>query len=224
MMWQKGEGLVNFDCSKYKTNFSRLKLFRKIATKVDVMKLSEFLDTLSADLWDPSTQQICFTHTPLDYPSKPRFHHEGCGSLTYQWSFEPYGDQGRLNEREVKLHEAQFTEFNEEFAGTYIDEIYQQVRSEFPVRRMRLMKLKPKKCLSYHTDNDLRIHYAIHTDPACQMVIDSEVAHMPADGNGYLCNTRLFHTAFNGTHKLQRIHLVFGVLGDFEELCRDRDI
>ena len=216
--------VVNFDCSKYQTDFSMLRRFRKTGLQVDPAELSSFLDSLPDDLWDPATKQICFTHTPLDYPSKAPLHFEGCGSLTYQWSFEPYNTKGALKEREVKLHESQFTEFNKEFSGTYIEEVYKIVSAAFPVRRMRFMRLDPKKCMSYHTDNDLRIHYAVRTDPACQMVIDSEVAHMPSDGEGYFCDTKYFHTAFNGTHKLKRVHLVFGVLGDFDELCNARGI
>ena len=75
---------------------------------------------------------------------------------------------------------------------------------------MRLMLMKPKSCLTWHNDFDTRLHYPIQTNKGCQMVIENEVLHMPAN-TWWLTNTSYDHTAFNASTDT-RIHLVVSIL------------
>ena len=74
--------------------------------------------------------------------------------------------------------------------------------------RVRLMKLMPKTCYSWHHDQSKRIHIPLVTNEKCLMVVEDKAFHIPADGNYYLIDTTKKHTAINGDFKLERIHLI----------------
>jgi len=77
------------------------------------------------------------------------------------------------------------------------------------VGRCRLLTLAPKECYTYHrdTDNVLRIHVPIITNPNCFFVNNDIVGRMPQVGRAYLFDTKVFHTAINGS-RIMRTHLV----------------
>lgn len=74
--------------------------------------------------------------------------------------------------------------------------------------RTRIMKLKPKKCYSYHYDWTPRIHLAVTTHPYCFMIVDKEMFHIPADSHAYLVDTAKAHTALNSSVDCERVHIV----------------
>lgn len=74
--------------------------------------------------------------------------------------------------------------------------------------RTRIMKLSPLTCYSYHMDYCPRIHLALVTHEKCFFVEEDILVHVPADGNAYWLDTEKYHTAFNGTHNVERIHIV----------------
>ncbi len=108
-----------------------------------------------------------------------------------------------------EISEDDFTIVNEEFRGTALDDLLQQL--PFPYRRTRLMRLPKKSCLTIHIDTCLRYHYAIKTNPACFLVHMKdnigEFHHVPADGYLYEMDGTEIHTAMNAS-KEERIHLV----------------
>ena len=105
--------------------------------------------------------------------------------------------------------EADFTELNEPFRGTAVEELLDSI--PWQLGRVRLMILPPKTCYSFHFDTTTRLHYAITTNPDCFLVERQQeranLFHVPADGWVYRMDTRLVHNAMNCSNK-PRLHLV----------------
>ncbi len=204
---------VNYNTKDNYSDFSKLSLFSKLTDfQFDVEQMQKDSKQIISEYgFPPSMNQICFTHTTKDYSDKNLLY-EGCGSLTYAWDLNPYDKNGELKKRPVPLLEKDFTEFNQDLKGSYFYHIYTELSKAYRLGRFRLMLLMPKKCLSWHSDTEDRIHLAINTDPACRLVIEDECAHIPNDGFPYFCRTHKFHSAFNGSHKLKRLHLVIGTV------------
>ena len=62
---------------------------------------------------------------------------------------------------------------------------------------MRIVRLNPTQCLSWHRDVSQRIHVPIEQNFGSMLVVDDQV-HKLSVGNTYLVNTTLMHSAFNG--------------------------
>ena len=77
------------------------------------------------------------------------------------------------------------------------------------IKRTRIMRMKPKTCLSYHYDRTWRVHVPLITNSKCFLLIDGTAYHVPADG-AYKVNTTKYHTAINASFEA-RTHLV-GIL------------
>jgi hypothetical protein len=176
----------------------------------DIEKLSLAANSLlkMAPL-DPITSQVCLTHTEMK--TSDELAYEGTGSLTVQWSKDPYDNNGELKKREIPLLDSDFSVFNEKFQNNYLYQVYKDIQQIYTIGRFRLICLPPKKCMSWHKDPEERLHIAIHSDTSCRMVIDDESFHIPQNGSTIWCDTTKLHTAFNGSHKLQRLHLVIGI-------------
>jgi len=48
----------------------------------------------------------------------------------------------------------------------------------------------------------------IITDEKCKFVVEDNVFHLPANGNSFIIDTTKYHTVFNGSSELERVHLV----------------
>ena len=105
--------------------------------------------------------------------------------------------------------EADYSEITEPFVGTAVERLLRNL--PFGFGRTRLMRMRPKSCLSIHADPARRYHLALITNPGCYFVglngNDGRFHHIPADGCLYEVDTHRSHTAMN-TGKLDRIHLV----------------
>lgn len=141
---------------------------------------------------------------------------KGTGSLHLDWdnaveTIDEYGHQKiYVPPYETPLKESDFTILCEQFRGTVFEEVYNELIKQYQVGRVRIMKSKPKTCLTWHVDSTPRIHFPIKTQEGCFMIIEDEVKHLPQE-TWWLTNTILHHTAFNGS-KEDRIHLVAVVL------------
>ncbi len=162
--------------------------------------------------WDGRTQ---IGITTLE--SEPDSTLAACGSLKYDWS-KRYIENGEhiIPLRDNPPKEEDFNTLCTQFKGTTLETVYQVLKERYKIGRIRLMKSMPFTCLSWHSDSQIRIHYPIKTQEGCFMVIDDEIMHMEQD-TWYLTNTKLKHTAFNGS-KDERIHLVVNVLNDYNEI------
>ena len=109
--------------------------------------------------------------------------------------------------REDLVNEAQFSEFNPLFAGTYFEEVHKQLTARFPIGRVRVLSKGLYNCNSWHRDPEPRLHIPVVTNPGSLFVVNHHVTHLPADGSVYFTDTRAYHTALNGgdTH---RVHIV----------------
>lgn len=171
---------------------------------------TEFLKLLNQKkIWWHSTNedQICINATIND----PGNCLTGRGSLFYDWDNSYMeGNKWVIPEREKKLKETDFTVLCEGFKESMFEDVYNYLIKRYTLGRIRIMKSKPKTCLTWHVDDTPRIHYPMKTQNGCFMVIGNESKHLE-NNKWYLTNTLLPHTAFNGSIE-DRIHLVAVVL------------
>ena len=107
----------------------------------------------------------------------------------------------------ININEEEYTEVCNQFKDTYIEEVYNAIKSNWKIGRMRFLMKPPRSCLSWHRDPEKRIHIPIITNPGCRMVIEDESYHMPADGSVYITDNSKYHNFFNGG-ETDRLHLV----------------
>jgi len=190
------------------------KYFKKINSPIiDIARLANFVKNIPSENWDSATNQICFTHTNFAPPNLGK--QEGCGSLTYNWTKQPFKQSNEIEKRKIVFKENDFLSFNSYYLGTPVHDLYIKLKSEFKLGRVRAIKLAPKKCMSWHKDSTHRLHIPVITDEGCKMIIENEVFHLPANGSIYLCNTKKYHTAINASHLCNRIHIVVSLLKDY---------
>jgi len=151
--------------------------------------------------------QICL-NTIEDGPDDYTF---GCGSLTRDWSKMKIIDGVQtVPLRDSPMKEKDFTKLVSDFKGTVFEDVYNCLKQNYSVGRVRLMKLFPKQCMSWHDDAGPRIHYPIQTQTGAMMVIEDEVMHIPQN-EWWFTDTTKYHTAFNSSPK-ERVHLVAAVI------------
>ena len=105
------------------------------------------------------------------------------------------------------INESLYTELCPEFKDTYVEEVYNLIKSKFKIGRMRFLMKPPRTCLSWHRDPEMRLHIPIITNEGCKMVIEDISFHMPADGSAYVTDNTKYHNFFNGS-EIERVHLV----------------
>ena len=132
------------------------------------------------------------------------------GNIRGQYWTYPKSDW-KEEERLEKVNEKNYTEICQPFIGTYIEEVYNIIKSKWKIGRMRFLMKPPRSCLSWHRDPEKRIHIPIITNPGCRMVIEDESYHMPADGSVYITDNTKYHNFFNGG-EIDRLHLVSTLL------------
>lgn len=133
--------------------------------------------------------------------------YEGCGSLIFDWIKYEENPIGKLPLRQETLKEKDFIETCDLFKNTYIEEVINTIKKQYPIVRGRFMKMKHKTCLSMHTDASKRIHIPIYTNENCMMIVNNTIVNLPY-GKTYLVDTTYPHTAINAS-KDSRVHLVF---------------
>ena len=120
-------------------------------------------------------------------------------------------ETGKEAMRDIPIDESKYTELVSDFHNTYFEEVYNTLRKNFKLGRVRILLKEPRSTLSWHRDPEPRLHIPIISNPGCLMVIDNVAKHMPADGSVWVTNNTKYHNAFNGGEE-NRIHLVACVL------------
>ena len=120
-------------------------------------------------------------------------------------------ESGKEAKRDKDIDESKYTEILEEFKGTYYEEVFNILRKNFKLGRVRILLKEPRSTLSWHRDPEPRLHIPIITNKGCRMVIEDVSKHMPADGTVTITNNTKYHNFFNGGEQ-NRIHLVACVL------------
>jgi aspartyl/asparaginyl beta-hydroxylase (cupin superfamily) len=76
---------------------------------------------------------------------------------------------------------------------------------------MRLNLLPSVTVFDMHRDSAPRAHIALTTNPDCFLASgDGQAHHVPADGNLYVFDTTLPHTAFNASRE-DRMHITISL-------------
>lgn len=177
--------------------------------QLDLPKFDNLFKELNAIVeWDKFSQ-ICLNAPKSD----PTNHQAGKGSLIYDWDRSKQvwnNETGTYDwvvpEREIPLREIDFTETTECFKNTVFEDLLDTLKASYSLGRVRIMKLAPKTCLTWHEDDTSRIHYPFKTNPGCRMVIEDEVHHMP-ENTWWFAQTTFPHTAFNASTE-PRPHIV----------------
>ena len=122
-------------------------------------------------------------------------------------------ETGKEAVRDIPIDESKYTELVSDFHNTYFEEVYNTLRKNFKLGRVRILLKEPRSTLSWHRDPEPRLHIPIITNLGCRMVIENVARHMPADGTVTITNNTKYHNFFNGGEQ-ERIHLVACVLDD----------
>jgi hypothetical protein len=196
---------------------------RKLKFKFDIKELNRALQQV-LDISDVDrTAQVCLTYSP-NIPQHPDGRmYQGSGSLAYEYYATKEGIKSRLRDKQPP--EFTFTEFVPEFKHTYFYEVFNELSTKYKLGRMRLMKLIPTKCYTWHMDPTEHIHIPIVTNPGNKLVIGDNTYFLPADGSTYITDTTRLHTAFNGGRE-DRFNLLINLLDGIEsyEIEKERTI
>ena len=179
-----------------------LKNFRKTQLKFDVQKLQKAMnDILNKMEWKEwHVKGFCLNKIPNDNTSI-----QGGNLRGIYWTKPDHTGAEVVRESPVK--EKLYTELNEQFKGTYFEEIYNRLSEKYIIGRFRLLLLEPRTSLSWHRDPEPRLHIPIISNPGCLQVIENVAKHLPANGSVYITNNVKYHNFFNGGEE-NRVHLV----------------
>lgn len=161
---------------------------------VDIRSLQDQSNQfLNPEVWNKHNQ-LCFLNTS----GHPADLHQGVGN-----TLAPGYPMSGLNESD-------FTVFN----PNHLDTIFYKIYSEFPypITRMRLMQIPPKRCYSLHSDGvgEIRYHIPVFTNSGAYFFYQDpiEAIHLPADGSVYKVQVEDVHSAVNFSATESRLHLV----------------
>lgn len=147
---------------------------------------------------------------------------QGTGSLVYDWdNHKKYLDENNhtnlyVPKKKEILNEDDFKFLCTRFENTAFDKLFSYFRLNFHVGRIRLMKLSPKTCLTWHKDDSIRIHLPLKTNSSNFIIIENTVNHLELN-QWYKVDTAQFHTAMNASYE-DRIHLVVNVLNNYDDI------
>ena len=177
--------------------------------KFDVHKLRSDLDKILKLKKFNSLGIKNFAAIPLNQIPGDKSSIEGHNVRGTYWTIPD--ETGKEAKRDKPIDESKYTELVPEFKGTYFEEVFDILRKNFKLGRIRILLKEPRSTLSWHRDPEPRLHIPIITNPGSIMVIDNVAKHMPADGSVWITNNTKYHNAFNGGEE-NRIHLVACVL------------
>lgn len=96
------------------------------------------------------------------------------------------------------LNQNDFTVINEEFVGTYVEEVYNDLNERYDICRGRFMTMSPNnRAYSYHYDISKRLHIPLTTDENCMFIVDDELYKASELGALYELDATKKHTALN---------------------------
>lgn len=171
-------------------------------TAIDLPIFTGLYDELNDLNIEWTNNQICM-NAPTEHTNDPSF---GIGRLLKEYK---YGDSIEQSEVISSLRNGDW-DLCSVFVGTQFETLFNTVKTQYKIGRMRLMKSVPKTCLGWHQDPVPRLHYPIKTHEGCLMVIENEVKFLP-ENEWWLTDTTALHTALNASER-ERIHIVSDLL------------
>lgn len=125
-----------------------------------------------------------------------------------------YGSGSLYQKGEVFDNDKSWNEYISIFKDLYLVEVLKELEEHVwfqhrsYIGRARLMRMKPKTCLTYHKDDSsMRLHIPIVTNEGCFFINNEIVGKMHDTGRLYLYDVKSKHTAVNASRE-DRIHLV----------------
>jgi hypothetical protein len=94
--------------------------------------------------------------------------------------------------------------YNSAWLKSFLDQLSPRI-----IGRIRMMRIRPRACYSWHRDPNPRIHVPLITQSDNFMVINNESKHLYQDFYWWTDTTK-FHTAINCSDK-DRFHIVIEV-------------
>ncbi len=184
---------------------------QKLALTFDIVKLRQALETcLERESYQGGMQDAGFAALPLTQrPGQTEWTENDLSGRYWLRADERYVEEPR----EDLVDEAQFSEFNPKFNGTYFEEVHHELSKRFPIGRTRILSKGLYNCNSWHRDPEPRLHIPVITNPGSLFVVNHHVTHLPADGSVYFTDTRGYHTALNGGDH-HRVHVVAALAYD----------
>ena len=177
--------------------------------KFDVNKLRSDLDKILKLKNFNSLGIKNFAAIPLNQIPGDKSSIEGHNVRGTYWTIPD--ETGKEAKRDKPIDESKYTELVKEFKGTYFEEVFNTLRKNFKLGRVRILLKEPRSTLSWHRDPEPRLHIPIITNKGCRMVIEDVSKHMPADGTVTITNNTKYHNFFNGGEQ-NRVHLVACIL------------
>lgn len=177
----------------------------RLALKFDIKLLKEALEEcLARSDFQGGMQDQGFAALPLTQrPGQTEWTENDLSGRYWLRADERYVEEPR----EDLVDEAQFSEFNPLFSGTYLEEVHSELTKRFPIGRVRVLSKGLYNCNSWHRDPEPRLHIPVISNPGSLFVVNHHVTHLPADGSVYFTDTRGYHTALNGGDN-HRVHIV----------------
>ncbi len=204
--------MKNVETSDNSGNLSKdhFKDFYTVPTlKFNIDKLKSDLDKILKQKKFNSLGIKNFAAIPLNQIPGDKSSIEGHNVRGTYWTIPD--ETGKEAVRDKPIDESKYTELVPEFKGTYFEEVFNILRKNFKLGRVRMLLKEPRSTLSWHRDPEPRLHIPIITNKGCRMVIEDVSKHMPADGSVTITNNTKYHNFFNGGEQ-NRIHLVACVL------------
>ena len=177
--------------------------------KFDIDKLRSDLENILKKKKFNSLGIKNFAAIPLNQIPGDKSSIEGHNVRGTYWTIPD--ESGKEAKRDKDIDESKYTEILAEFKGTYYEEVFNILRKNFKLGRVRILLKEPRSTLSWHRDPEPRLHIPIITNKGCRMVIEDVSKHMPADGSVTITNNTKYHNFFNGGEQ-NRIHLVACIL------------
>ena len=201
---------VEIEKNPINTNNNLFKDFYTVPNlKFDVEKLRSDLDKILKLKKFNSLGIKNFAAIPLNQIPGDKSSIEGHNVRGTYWTIPD--ETGKEAKRDKPIDESKYTELVQEFKGTYFEEVFNILRKNFKLGRVRILLKEPRSTLSWHRDPEPRLHIPIITNKGCRMVIEDVSKHLPADGTVTITNNTKYHNFFNGGEQ-NRIHLVACVL------------
>jgi hypothetical protein len=133
-----------------------------------------------------------------------------------------YGAGSLFKDGKMWEHESSWTDYIGDFCHLYtvrnvcntFEHIANMMFNGSKIGRVRYMVMKPKSCLTYHSDPEdiCRLHIPIITSEGAMFINDRTVDVMDQCGSVYIFNSNVKHTAINASRE-DRVHLVASVYG-----------
>jgi hypothetical protein len=184
-----------------------MKYFKELHYPVFPNVIKELTSLLESGQLHWTGNQICLN----TIPNQPNNFSLGTGDLAKDWSKSivlqnKTGQTIQVNKKAIIFKESDFTYLCDVFKNTEFENIYNMLISKHKVGRIRIIKIDPKNCMSWHFDSTKRIHYVLSTSQGANLVVEDEVKFLELN-SWHLVDTTKHHTAFNASMN-SRIHLV----------------